>query len=559
MRASELIARRPRLSAAVALIAAASALVSFQPLGSPWWTGYDFDSVYVASAITLFRGDHTRFYDHPGAPLQEGLAATFTAAWAVTHPRESRSARADAWLANLDSTRLYLRAWGVLVFIGSALLVFGTVAWLTRSEWWGFLAGLLFLGSPDLITWAAVVKTDPLLAALAVACVGLLVEGWRRRAGPLYLAAGFVFGLDMTVKVQAIGLLVPLGLAVAVRPPRPGWFAQLRVAASEQLRARRRLFAIAAAVWAGLVIVLSALSAPPEAKPLAELLAAVLTFAALAAAAWLVLRRTRAAALVSGSIGIAAAALAGATVPNLFYPSVPAPMLRQIALTVSGGGVNTGAHPSGSPLTTLHAWLPLIFVAAVGLAAALRAGDHAAVLWASGSLATGVLAYLRYGDIHYYTTSVALLVPLVVQAFALVPRRLWLVPAALTAILLIEPYRLGIDSARSRGEIAASTERVNEWVARRLGPREVALTRLEASDARFFHIVHFYAQEAPQPQYRFLPPDLDAARYVRSHGIRVRYVITGSPENVTALLASIGLRGRSHRVEAPGFVYRVSA
>ena len=59
-------ARRPRLWAAAALLAVAGALLAFQPLRSPWWTGHDFDSVYVGSGLTLFRGERSVFYDHPG-------------------------------------------------------------------------------------------------------------------------------------------------------------------------------------------------------------------------------------------------------------------------------------------------------------------------------------------------------------------------------------------------------------------------------------------------------------------------------------------------------------
>jgi hypothetical protein len=556
VRLPRLIARRPRLAAAAALTAVALALVAFQPLGSPWWSGYDYDSVYVGSGLTLFRGEQSRFYDHPGAPLQEALAATFTAAWAAGSPGESRAARADRWAANLDSTRPYLRVWGTLLYVASALIVLLTVAWTTRSALFGLLAGLLFLGAPDVIAWAAVVKPDPLLAALAVACVGALVEGWRRRSGPLYLAAGFLFGLDMTVKVQAIGLAVPMALALLLRPPRPGWTHDFRAAASAWLRAHRRIVGIGSGIWLALVLVLNALAAPPAAKPLAELVAGVAALALVSAVAWLALRRTRAAGLAGAAIGVAAAAVAGAVVPNLFYASVPAPTLRQMALTVGGGGVNAGAHPAVSPVTTLHTWGLLLLAAALGLVLALRDRRVESVLWVAGAAATGFLAYLRFGEIHYYTTAVALAVPLVFEYFRVLRWRRVLAPIVV-AVIAFSPFRLGIDLARGRAREADATVKVNRWVAARLPPGSVALTRLEAGDARFFHLVQYYVPSAPAPRYRFLPPDPQAARYVREHGLRVRYVVTGSAEDVTALLRSIGLDGRAARVRAPGFVYRV--
>ena len=76
------IARHSRAWAAVVLVVVAGALLASQPLGSPWWSGYDYDSVYVGSGLQLFRGDRSVFYDHPGAPQQEVMAATFTGAWA---------------------------------------------------------------------------------------------------------------------------------------------------------------------------------------------------------------------------------------------------------------------------------------------------------------------------------------------------------------------------------------------------------------------------------------------------------------------------------------------
>ena len=176
--------RRPRLLASLALVVVAGALLAFQPLRSEWWTGYDFDSVYVASGLTLFRGEQSTFFDHPGVPLQEALGAAFTAGWLLEGADESRAERADRWLLDLDSTRPYLRAFGALLFLGSALIVLLVVTALTGSALWGFLGGVLFMGAPSLIDWAAVTKPDALLAALSVAVVGLLAVAATRRSLP---------------------------------------------------------------------------------------------------------------------------------------------------------------------------------------------------------------------------------------------------------------------------------------------------------------------------------------------------------------------------------------
>ena len=548
---------RARLTAAAVLVAVAASLLAFQPLRSPWWSGYDYDAVYVGSALTLFRGDRSNFYDHPGTPLQEGLAAIFTGAWLVSG--EDRAERADAWIANLDTTRAYLRVFGSFLYLLSVLIAFVTVAWVTRSAWWGLLGGLLFLASPDLITWAAVVKPDPLLAALGVACVGLLVEAARRRSGPLYLAAAFVLGYDLSVKVQAVGLALPLVIAVLLRPPPPGWRTQFVADARAWLAAHRRLVLTVGGCSIALAVVLNALSAPPAAKPLAELAAGTLALALAAVVAWRVFRATRFAGIVAATIGCSAALLGGMVVPNLFYASMPAPTVRQAAITLTGGGVNAGAHPAFGAWGTLADWHVLLIVAAVGFARGLLVRDIAVVLWAAGAFALGLLAYMRFGEIHYYTAAIALSAPLAIRAAQSLPVARVALSVLLVAACVYRPYRTEIDKARSRSHDANLTERVNAWVEPRLRGNDVAVTELEASDARVFHLVHFYTPWAREPDYRFLPPDQQAASWIEGHGKRVAYFIASSPENATSVLRSLGLPGSATPIAAaPGFVYRVT-
>ncbi len=548
---------RRRLLAAAATVAVAASLLAFQPLRSPWWTGYDFDSVYVGVGLTLFRGDRTNFYDHPGSPLGEGLGATFTGAWLVSGGG-NRHDRAEEWISDLDSTRPYLRVFASLVFVLSTLIAFFSIAWVTRSAWWGLLGGLLFLSAPDLITWAAVVKPDPLLAGLTVASLALLAEAFRRRAAPLYLAAAFVLGYDVSVKVQAAGLVVPFVLAGLWRPPRPGWWKPFTRDTRAWLRAHRRAVAITAGIWLTVVVVLNALSAPPALKPLAEVAGGTVALAGVSWAGWHALRPTRLAGVAGVTIGSLFALLAGLVVPNLFYASVPAPMVRQAAITLTGGGVNTGAHPTRGAWGVLDAWHLFILVAAIGLAYALTRREWEALTWASGATMLGVLAYLRFGEIHYYTAAIAAAAPLVLRALQAVPAARIAVSALVVAAVLWQPYRDGIDAARGRGREATKTERVNAWVAARLRQNDVALTNLEASDARFFHLVHFYAQWAPEPNYRFLPTDAQGAEWVREHGKRVGFVLPGTATDVDALLRSLELPGRAHRERAaPGLVYRV--
>jgi hypothetical protein len=546
------VSRRVRHAAALlALAVTAGFLLAAQPLRSPWWTGHDFDTVYAASAITLFRGERSTFYDHPGVPLQELLAATLTADWAVTDPGTSRGERADWFLNDLDRMRPYLRVFGALLFFGSAVIAYVAVAWSARSVLAGLFAGLVLLASPDVTVWAAVVKPDPLLAALCVAAVALLVEGARHRSGALYVAAAAVIGFAVTVKVHALGLLAPLGFAVVLwRPPTTG-IAELRAAAG---RHRRPLVASAAA-FLGVALVLNALAAPPAGRPLALLVATLLVLAAVTGVAWYAARRTRLRLWVELAAALAAAGLAGAVLPNLLYASLPAPTLRGLAVTATGRGVEASSS-FVSPFDVLSPWAALFVLAAVGLLLALRSGDRPAVLWVVAVTAMGGLALLRYGSVHYYTAAVALLAALAAPALKALSRAPALV-AVVFLVALYHPLQLQVDEASDRGTIAAATERVNAWVEARLRSDEVALTFLESDDGRTFALVRQYAPSAPPRRFRFLPATSRGVAYAAENGFDVRYVITAAEADPAALLASLGLEGRAAPVDAPGFVYRV--
>ena len=546
------VSRRARHAAALlALAVTAGFLLSAQPLRSPWWTGHDFDTVYAASALTLFRGERSTFYDHPGVPLQELLAAALTADWAVSDPGASRAERADSFLNDLDRMRPYLRVFGALLFFGSAVIAYVAVAWSARSVLAGFFAGLVLLASPDVTVWSAVVKPDPLLAALSVAAVALLVEGARRRSGALYIAAAATIGYAVTVKVHALGLLAPLGLALLAWPPRTAGVVEVRAAA----RRHRRTLTASAAVFLVVALVLNAFAAPPAARPLALLVATVLVLAAVLGAAWYAARPTRLRLWVELAAALGAAGLAGAVLPNLLYASLPAPTLRGLAITASGRGVEASSS-FVSPFDVLSPWSALFVLAGVGLLFALRSGDRPALLWVVGVAAMGGLALLRYGSVHYYTAAVALLAPLAAPAL----QRLARAPALLAVVFLVtlyHPLQLQFDEAQDRGKIAEATERVNAWVEPRLRPDEVALTFLESDDSRTYALVRQYAPSTPPRRFRFLPATSRGVEYAAENGLHVRYVITGAETDPAALLESLRLEGRAAAVDAPGFVYRV--
>jgi hypothetical protein len=397
-----------------------------------------------------------------------------------------------------------------------------------------------------------VVKPDPLLAALSVAAVALLVEGARRRSGALYIAAATVIGYAVTVKVHALGLLAPLGVAVLAWRPRTAGIAEVRAAA----RRHRRPLIASAAGFLAVALVLNLLAAPPAARPLALLVATVLVLAAITGAAWYAARPTRLRLWVELAAALGAAALAGAVLPNLLYASLPAPTLRGLAITASGRGVEASSS-FVSPFDVLSPWSALFVLAGVGLIFALRSGDRPALLWVVGVAAMGGLALLRYGSVHYYTAAVALLAPLAAPAL----QRLARAPALLAVVFLVtlyHPLQLQFDEAQDRGTIAEATERVNDWVEPRLRPDEVALTFLESDDSRTFALVRQYAPSTPSRRFHFLPATSRGVEYAAENGLNVRYVVTGAEADPAELLATLGVQGRAERVAAPGFVYRVT-
>jgi hypothetical protein len=547
------LSRRARhLAATVAVAVAGALLLTAQPLESPWWTGHDFDTVYAASAVSLFRGDRSTFFDHPGVPLQESLAAALTADWVARDVGTNRTERAETFLRNLDRLRPHLRILGSLLFVGSALIAYAAVAWATGSAFGGLFAALTLLAAPDVTVWAAVVKPDPLLAALSVASVALLAVAARTRSAFVYIGASALIGYAVTVKVHALGLLAPLAVAVLVWPPE-------RLALAEGWRSwRQRRHPVVVAVvlaWLVAALFLNALAAPPALRPLGLLAVAVAAAASLTAGAWMALRRTRARRWVELGAVLAAAGLAGAVVPNLLYANVPAPTLRWLGVTLSGRGVEASTT-FVPPWNVLAPWLGVGILALVGLALALARGDRTALLWALAAAAMGGLALLRYGSVPYYTAAIALLAPLGVEALKAISRGP-IIAAFVVFGVLYPPLQLQVDEARDRGDIASATQRVNEWVEPRLRARDVALTFLESDDSRTCALVRHYA-DVPPRRYRFLPATSEGVAHAAASGLDVRYVITAAPADPRTLLASLGLTGSATALDAPGNVYRVS-
>jgi hypothetical protein len=423
---------------------------------------------------------------------------------------------------------------------------------------WGALGGLLVLGVPDAIAWAAVFKPDHPLVALSLAAVFLLALGVERRRPELLCAAAFVIGFAVTVKLPAIGLLLPLAIAIVFLPPRRGWTREAAARVRDAAGRHRRALIVSSAVWLALVVLLNLGAAPPATHHVRDLALGLTAAGAAATVLLLALRPTRLAGVATLAVALAAAAAAGVLLPNLLYASMPVEMVRWVALALAGRGVSASSQPFSGGYGVLLPWLPLLLLALLGAWRGLRAGERSHVLWLGGAAAMGLLAALRYVELRYYAPAAALLVPLALRGLGRPGRAPSALAAAGVAAVLVVPYAWGIDGALDRGRRADRTERVNAWVEQRLRPREVALTHLESSDGRYFYVVRTYAADGPEPDYRFLTADPNAVEWVRKHGRRVRFLVLPPGVDPEGLLLRIGYPARVRAAGGPTGVFEVT-
>src|SRR5262245_684581 len=161
--------RRPWVVPLAGVIAVTGVLVARQPLTSPWWVYADSDAPYVASGLNLMSGESTRYFDHPGLPLQQLIALTFRVRLALHEAAGgSRSAPryADQVMLQLDSARPYYRTFGIVVFVTGTLLAFVLLTRLFGHWSYGAAGSLLWLGAPGLLPMSIQYRADPLLALL---------------------------------------------------------------------------------------------------------------------------------------------------------------------------------------------------------------------------------------------------------------------------------------------------------------------------------------------------------------------------------------------------------
>jgi dolichyl-phosphate-mannose-protein mannosyltransferase len=502
----------PRRFAAVALavgVGLAAVVVTAQPVGSPWWTYADADASYTGAALNLVAGYRAQFVDHPGLPLTEATALLFGAD-ALARGAGSRDAReryVDERLLDLDRTRTIFRGFAIALYLAGSLLAFLALARLLGHWTWGLAGSLLWLAVPGLEPMSIQLRPD---VALAFCCLGfayLVGVGVQARDARLYAGAAALAGFALLVKLHAVGLVVPLAAAVLWRPPERSWRPPARTVA----------WSAAALVSFSLVVNWERLPfTPTAAQGLA--LAVVLAATALASAV----------ARLRKAVAVPLAYAAGVLVPVLLDP--PDGLQALVVLGNSAVGRGVSDVPSfQTPLEELRGFVglgALLVFALAALAAAFgfRRRDPRPVVWASGALVLGILAWARPVTPHYLAPSFVVAVPAALWLLQRTPRaRATLLLWPLVVWIAWPSLRDRDAPAQAAEALAAEAAPVRMRALAELDRGEVALTPSywPDGDVRYFELVQLYVEHSPPYPYRLLPDTAAARRYAHEHGFRI--------------------------------------
>jgi hypothetical protein len=499
--------RRAAALAFALALGIAALIVMAQPLRSPWWTYADADASYTGAALNLVAGYPAQFVDHPGLPLTE-LAALVYGGDAILRgnvARADREAYVDARLLDLDRTRGIFRGLSALLYLAGVALTFVLLARLLGHWTWGLAGSLLWLAVPGLQPMAIQLRPDVALALCCLVFAYLIGQAVEARDARLYAGAAFAAGVGLMLKLHAIGLLVPLELAVVWRPPltawRPPW--------------RKLAWATGAVAACSVLVNWVRLPYTPTAAQLGAL-AGALVLTALAA---LAASRKRAAL-------VPAAYAAGVLLPVLLDPVDGLQALVVLAKSATGQGVSD--VPSfATPLSSLESFVGfeglLVFgVAALAVVFGLRRHDARPMVWAVGALTLGVLAWARPVAPHYLAPSFVLAVPAMLWLFQ--QQRHARAPFLVWPIVLWIAWP-AIDGRDVPAENALKLERTGAELRRRaladLGPGQVRFVPSYSPDpdVRYFELVQLYVRHSPDYPYRLLPMTDAARRYAESHDL----------------------------------------
>jgi dolichyl-phosphate-mannose-protein mannosyltransferase len=530
--------------ALAAVIAWAAFLVSSQPVTSPWWTYADADATYTATALNLTNhNSHARYLDHPGLPLHELLATSFLVERLTRAAAGEEGVSQDAFFAermlNLDTARPLYRGWAIAFYLAGAVLSFLAAARLLGHWTWGLAAGLLWTAAPGLLAMAIQYRPDVPLSVLTLAVGYLTARAALSHSGVRYLAAALLLGFAVTVKLHAAGLLVPLGIAALWRPPRPGWWDELRRHAA--MFVRRRPFVVAAGVLVWLVLLVTFNRARVPFTPTGEQRSLVVGaggilavyFGVTAAVSHREVRRRLRALFNPFYAGLLAAISVGILVPATIVLDDGLQVLVVIRKGLTGGGVNEEIDLFSASLDQLVEF-PLrqatfVFVLA-GAAAVLGIArrEPVPVLLFSGAVILALMAQARLATTHYFAPAYVLSVPAALWLFRVRGgARASLLVWPIVAFLVFPTFEHRNDADLATSSFVAREKPALELVERLLQPGEVGLvpSTWPHPDSRYYESVHVYVEHTPDYRYRFLPDVPSALAFAAERGLRPRYFV----------------------------------
>jgi hypothetical protein len=528
----------------LAATAAIGLFIALHGVSAAWWTHADPDGAYAGSGLNILRGNRTTYLDHPGLPTQVGLAVAFGGDFLVQKARgrvDSRAEYVDARLLDLDAARPIYRTWAILQYVGGALLVFATIGRFFRHWTWGFAAAVLFLAAPGLAEISTLLRPDAAVAALCLAVGVVTAAAFESRSALRYVAAAALLGFAITYKLPALGLVVPLALAAALRPPRPGWWPDLWRAAKETTRRHRRWLVPAAAVWLALSVVfnrerLPIVTTDDQRDVLtsgATLLVGYLGFAFAAQR----LRIPWANRVFVPFYGLVLLAfVAGLAVPATFVLDAGAQVPVSILDTLTGGGVNQGIEPFSEFRLDHFQDFEQRGVFIVGGLALLAAVVGALrrrwwpLLLCLGAAVLATMAAARIGWDYYFAPAFAVAIPPALRALRrrhdrVVPLHAWIVVLVVFVPLL---SRLP-EQPRYQEAVNADAQRLADQL---LEPGEAILTppawQLGLEDTWYAYLVEGFVEYVPEYPYRFVWTG--RIEHTRARGGTPRYFVSSLAE-----------------------------
>jgi hypothetical protein len=551
------VVRIPLLACGAALVVAL-AVVFLQPVDEPWWIHADPDGAYAGSSLNILLGNHTNYLDHPGLPTQDGVALGFGAKYLIDRAGgsvESRQKFVDRQLLNLDRGRLVYRGWAIAVFVGGAALVYWTLALFLGHWTWGLAGSLLYLGAPAIADRAFGLRPDAPLAALCVAIAVLIATAFTRRSAGRYAWAAALLGLALTLKLPAIALIVPLGVAALWRPPEPGWARPLLGRVGSWVRRHGYWLVPLVAAWVYLCVVFNRERLPvftnDMQRQVVESWGAVLggfvVFGAIADR----LHLPGATRLFSRFTALVVVAFtAGFAVPASLVLDDGIQSVAAMWDSLMGGHVNANI-PAFADFTFNSLLEFPIRAATLVLALAIGGaivGGRRRIWWPMllvvGALLLAVMAAARLSYPNYYAPAFAVALPpalwLLKAGRASVPLAGWAVVLA-----VIVPVFLHLDRS-VRNEVAVNAA-AQDLAGRLLKPGEVILAPYDIpiEDVRYDGLVDGFVDYVPPTYpYRFL--QIGSPRLTERHLTPRYYVASAAEISTISPGASVDLGGVSY-------------